>query len=93
MSSSTIDTAPTRAPSSTSSQSAAQAGARRATDRAVTAPWYQRETWLAVTLSAFLPIIIGFALPQSTHKLLLATAAALLVVGVTLLVRRGATQP
>jgi len=57
-----------------------------------TAPWYRRETWLAVTLSAFLPVLVGFLLPQSTHALLLALAALLLLVGAGLLVRRGPTR-
>lgn len=55
-------------------------------------PWYQREPWLAVTVSAFVPVAVGFALPQSVHMPLLALAGLLVIVGLGLLVRQGPTK-
>ena len=59
-------------------------------------PWYRREPWLAVNLASFVPIGVGFALPERTHAPLLGASALLLASSVALLMRQGpfrATEP
>ena len=54
-------------------------------------PWYRSETWLAVELSAFVPIALAFLLPA--FQLPLFGAGALLsVTGLAMLIFRKPTQ-
>ena len=59
------------------------------TENAEPRAWYRREPWAAVTLSAFVPIVAAFALPEGVRVALLALSALLLVLGVVLLARQG----
>jgi hypothetical protein len=52
-------------------------------------PWYRREPWLAVALASFVPIGVGFALPQQHHYLLLGMSAVLVVLSIAMLIREG----
>lgn len=79
-------------PATSSSTSPAASPAAPATSSRPSDAWYRREPWLAVTLSAFVPVAVGFATPRSMHGPLLAVAAVLVVVGIGLLVRQGPTR-
>ena len=52
-------------------------------------PWYRREPWFATMLLAFVPLAVGFALPESTHVLLFAVSALLALTSVAMLLRQG----
>jgi hypothetical protein len=60
-----------------------------APERAMPWPWYRREPWLSVAMAAFVPIGVGFALPEELHVLLLGMSALLVLLGVAMLIRQG----
>jgi hypothetical protein len=52
-------------------------------------PWYRREPWLPVMLAAFVPIGVGFMLPQAFHLLLIGVSALLVLLSTAMLIRQG----
>ncbi|WP_284351336.1 hypothetical protein [Roseisolibacter agri] len=56
-------------------------------------PWYRSEPWLAVELSAFVPLLVVIAFPGRFQIALLALAGLLVVLGLVMLVRQGPFAP
>jgi hypothetical protein len=56
-------------------------------------PWFRREPWLLTILAAFVPIGVGFALPEQLHVLLLGASALLVLLSVGMLIRQGPFRP
>ena len=56
-------------------------------------PWYRSEPWLAVELSAFVPLLVAIAFPGRFQIALLALAGLLVVLGLVMLVRQGPFTP
>ena len=56
-------------------------------------PWYRSEPWLAVELSAFVPLLVAIALPGRFQLALLVLAGLLVVLGLVMLVRQGPFTP
>ena len=52
-------------------------------------PWYRGEPWLAINLSAFVPLGTALALPEWTHIPLLGASAMLAALSIVLLIRQG----
>jgi hypothetical protein len=57
------------------------------------APWYKRETWLALCLAAFVPLLLGTIAPKSWQMLLFVVSALLFAGSIGLLVRTDRTPP
>lgn len=54
------------------------------------APWYRGESWLVVSLAAFLPLLLALVVPQSLRVPLVGVAALLVACGMVMLARRSA---
>ena len=58
-----------------------------------TGPWYRREPWLAVMLSAFAPLAAAVFAPGSARVPLIGLTGLALIIGAVMLVRQGVFAP
>jgi hypothetical protein len=55
-------------------------------------PWYRAEPWLAVAVTAFVPVILALVVPAQLKGALAGVAGALMLWSLWLLMRRGAPR-
>jgi hypothetical protein len=53
-------------------------------------PWYRSKPWLAVAVTAFVPVILALVAPEALKVALAGVAGALMLVSLGLLMRRRA---
>ena len=56
-------------------------------------PWYRTESWLAVMLAGFVPLLAAVIAPQTAHYPLIGWSGVLLVIGGVMLIRQGVFRP
>lgn len=81
---STVASSPAPTPASRARQ-ADRAASRQAELAAL--PWYRRESWLAIILSAVVPIGISLLLPQTLKLAAVGVGGLLVLIGIVLLAR------
>lgn len=56
-------------------------------------PWYRSESWLAVMMAGFVPLLIAIIAPEAAHYPLIGVSSVLLVIGGIMLIRQGVFRP
>jgi len=77
------------AEASRASQARAEAVPADGTSR----PWYRREPWLAVMITAFAPLAAAIFAPDPARYVLIGLTGLALIVGAVMLIRQGVFHP
>jgi hypothetical protein len=56
-------------------------------------PWYRSESWLAVMLAGFVPLLFAAIAPEAAQYPLIGVSGVLLAIGGVMLIRQGVFRP
>ena len=56
-------------------------------------PWYRSESWLAVMLAGFVPLVVAVVGPDAAQYPLIGLSGFLIVIGAVMLIRQGVFRP
>lgn len=60
---------------------------------AASLPWYRSESWLAVMLAGFVPLLAAVIAPDAAQYPLIGLSGLLIVIGAVLMIRQGVFRP